>query len=107
MYVMFRTKLNIQNIILNSENEPFLSLRKTFALVESGGWDEARLHWLTTHGLLDHQQSNEYNLYGSVDRNTVRCIKNPVQLHKSKSVCSRQDCPTRERTIKNSNLAIE
>jgi hypothetical protein len=104
---MFRTESNIQNIILHSEKEPFQSLRKTFALVESDGWDEARLFWLINQGLLSRQQSNDHNVFGSVDRNALRFIKNPVQLYESKSVCSRQDCPTRERNTTNGDLALE
>lgn len=104
---MFRTESNIQNIISNSDKEPFLSLRKTFALVESDGWDEARLYWLTSHDLLTHQQSNKHNVYGSIDANVLRFVKNPVQLYKNTSVCSRQDCQTRERTIINSDFALE
>ena len=104
---MFRTESNIQNIILHAEKEPFQSLRKTFALVESNGWDEARLFWLTNQDLLSHQQSNNHNVYGSVDGNTLRFIKNPVQLYENKSVCSRQDCPTRERNITTGDLPLE
>ena len=104
---MFRTEPKIQSIFLNSEKEPFISLRKTFEFVESSGWDEARLFWLITHDLLTYHQSNEYNLHGSVDENVLRFIKNPVQLYKNKSTCSRQDCAARERTTKNTNLAIE
>jgi hypothetical protein len=104
---MFRTESNIQNIILNSGREPFLSLRKTFALVESDGWDEARLYWLATKGLLSRQQSSRLNVYGSVDGNVLRFIKNPLQLYEKKSVCSRQNCPTRERNIINGDLALE
>ncbi|CAF1459793.1 unnamed protein product [Adineta steineri] len=107
IYVTFRTESAIQNIILNSENEPFLSLRKTFALVESDGWDEARLYWLTTHNILIHQKSNKYNIYGSIDANVSCFIKNPVQLYKNMSVCSRQDCPKRERLATSSDLTIE
>ena len=81
---MFRTESNVQNIILNSRKEPFLSLRKTFTLVESDGWDEARLYWLDTQGLLSRQQSNNLNVYGSVDGNALRSIKNPVQFYEKK-----------------------
>ncbi len=104
---MFWTDPKIKSIILNSKCKPFLSPRKTFALVESDGWDEARLYWLITHDLLDNQQPNLHNAYGSVDGNTLRCIKNPVPLYKSKSICARQDCPTRERTMINTDLAVE
>jgi hypothetical protein len=107
IYAVLWTDSTIKNIILNSESEPFLSLRKTFELVESDGWDEARLYWLITHSLLGHQQSNIHNAYGSVDGNTLRCIKNPIQLYKSKSVCARQDCSTRERTIISCDVALE
>ncbi|CAF1551900.1 unnamed protein product [Adineta ricciae] len=106
IYVIFWTESSIKSVILNSETEPFLSLRKTFALVESNGWDEAKLYWLTSHSILTHQQSNQYNIYGSVDNNVLRFIKNPVQLYKNKSICSRQDCSTREST-ENVNLSLK
>jgi hypothetical protein len=104
---MFRTESNIQNIIFNSEKEPFLSLRKTFAYVESDGWDEARLYWLINQNLLTHQQSNVHDVYGSVDAHGLRFIKNPLQLYKTKTVCSRQDCPTRERSIVHADIPLE
>ena len=107
LYVMFRTESNIQNIILNSGREPFLSLRKTFVLVESDGWDEARLYRLATQSLISRQQSNNLNVYGSVDGNGLRFIKNRGQLYEGKSVCSRQNCPTRERNIISADLALE
>jgi hypothetical protein len=41
IYVMFRLEPIVTNIILNSENEPYQSLRQAFSLVESDAWDEA------------------------------------------------------------------
>ncbi|CAF2901918.1 unnamed protein product [Rotaria sp. Silwood2] len=107
MYVMFLTEPMINNIILNSNKEPFLSLRKTLLLVESDGWDEARLHWLTTHNLLTHRQTIEHNAYGSVDGNSLRFIKNPAQLYRTNYICSRQNCPTRERISTSADLSLE
>jgi hypothetical protein len=107
IYVIFSTESVADDIILNSPNEPFLSLRKTLSLVESVGWDEARLYWLISNGILDNQSHNDPNAYGSVDRNFLRFIKNPAQLHQHRSICSRLDCPIRERTIKSADIGLE
>ena len=107
IYVIFLTEPVANDIILNSINEPFLSLRKTFSFVDSDGWDEARLFWLISNGILGHQSYNDHNAYGSVDGNFLRFIKNPAQLHQHRSICSRWDCPTRERTIKSADIGLE
>ncbi|CAF3100169.1 unnamed protein product, partial [Rotaria sp. Silwood2] len=76
-------------------------------ILESDGWDEARLHWLTTHNLLTHRQTIEHNAYGSVDGNSLRFIKNPAQLYRTNYICSRQNCPTRERISTSADLSLE
>ncbi|CAF1374300.1 unnamed protein product [Didymodactylos carnosus] len=73
---------------------------------ESDGWDEARLYWLTTHNVLNHQQSNEYNIYRSIDGNLLRFIKYPFQLYQTRGTCTRQDCPKRERTATSTELIL-
>ncbi|CAF4043759.1 unnamed protein product [Rotaria sp. Silwood2] len=107
LYFIFRTERSIRDIILNTPNEPFSSLRETFVLVESDGWDQARLHWLTTHGLLNHEGANTNDIYGSLDTNAIRFIKNPLQLHQAKGFCARHTCPQRERTIKTTDIGVE
>ena len=107
LYVIFHTETTTRNVVLNSDEEPFRSLRRAFAFVETDGWDEARLHWLTSHNLLPYHPSNEYDMYGSIDANVLNFIKNPMQLYKTSSLCSRLDCPVRERTTINTNLALE
>ena len=104
---IFSTESIVNDIILNCPNEPFLSLRKTLSLAESDGWDEARLYWLISNGIPNQQSYNDHNAYGSVDGNFLRSINNPAQLHQHRSICSRLDCPTRERTIKSADIGIE
>jgi hypothetical protein len=106
IHVIFSTESIVNDIILNSLNQPFLSLRKTLSLAESDGWDVARLYWLISNGVLDHQSYNDHNAYGSVDGNFLRFIKNPAQLRQHRSICSRWDCPTRERTIKSADIGV-
>ncbi|CAF2402731.1 unnamed protein product [Rotaria sp. Silwood2] len=107
LYFIFRTEPSINEIILNSENEPFSSLRETFLLVESDGWDQARLQWLISHGLLNRKGVNTNDIYGSLDTNVIRFIKNPLQLHQAKTFCARHTCPQRERTIKTTDIGVE
>lgn len=104
---MFRTESNIKSVISKSDKEPFLSLRKTFELVDSEGWDEARLYWLMINGLLSPKQFNYYNSYGSVDGNALRFIKSYLQLYESRSICSQKDCPMRERKTTSTEIALE
>ena len=104
---MFSTESVANHIILNSPNEPFLSLRKTLSLAEADGWNEARLYWLISNGILDHQSHNDHTAYGSVDGNFLRFVKNPAHLHQNRSICSRQDCPTHERTISSADSGLD
>ena len=107
IYVIFSTESVANHIALNSPNELFLSLRKTLSLAESDGWNEARLYWLISNGILDHQSHSDHNAYGSVDGNFLRFVKNPAQLHQNRIIYSREDCPTHERTIRSADIDLE
>ena len=107
LYALFRTESNVRDIVLNSAQEPFLSLRDTFSLVDARGWDEAGLHWLTVHKRLPSQKSNNYNIYGAVDANVLNFIKNPIQLHRTKKNCARRNCSGFERLLTHSDIALE
>jgi hypothetical protein len=107
LYVLFRTESNVRDIVLSSAKEPFLSLRDTFSLIETKGWDETRLHWLTTHKLLPFQKSNNYNIYGAVDANVLNFIKNPIQLYQMKKNCARRNCSGFQRILTHSDVSLE
>jgi hypothetical protein len=101
------TESLVKNIILKSEREPYQSLRRTFSLVESDDWDEARLFWLITHEKVGRQATNSHNIFGSVDENLLRFIRRTGQYYQTKAICSRPNCPTRERTFRAADIAIE
>ena len=97
VYVSFPTESVPNDNILDSSTEPFLSLRKIFSLVKLNDWDDARLYWLISNAILNHQFYNDRNAYGFVDGDFLRFVKNPTQHYQSRSICSTQDFPTCER----------
>ena len=46
-------------------------------------------------------------MYGSVDANLLRFIKYSLQLYEVKSICTRQDCPKRERTVRTADVDVD
>ncbi|CAF4464362.1 unnamed protein product, partial [Didymodactylos carnosus] len=73
LYYAYVSYSNQFRALFDRETKPiYCNLRKTFQLVESDGWDTARLYWLNIHKRLNSPTANgnnQYNLFGTVDEN--------------------------------------
>jgi hypothetical protein len=91
--------------IYNSNSENFRSLfdpsvkvceqlRKTFDLVDTNGWDIARLYWISIHSTHpDRNDCNQYhNLFTTADNNVFQFVRE-LQKFVIKSTCISKDCP--------------
>ncbi|CAF1535171.1 unnamed protein product [Didymodactylos carnosus] len=95
--------------LFDRETKPIYSnLCKTFQLVESDGWDTARLYSLTIHKRLDSSTANgnnQYNLFDTVDENVFRYIRT-MQEYENPSECLCEDCLRRTRTLISTDIAL-
>lgn len=108
LYFTYRTNINIQQQITSKildEMEP------TFALVETEGWDAARIDWLKRHDQLQIVQSPGLNEvitsdnYGSLDER-VFCFIKELQRYSSSIKCTRPECEEKVRRVSNTELSI-
>jgi len=69
-------------------------LRKTFHLVETKGWDIARLYWVSIHSTHPDQNNitQHHDLYTAADNNVSQYYKQ-LQKHVIKSTCRSTDRP--------------
>ncbi|CAF0970624.1 unnamed protein product [Didymodactylos carnosus] len=106
LYVLYRTDLNIAEELINaSEKSPYGALYKTFHLVETQGWDAARINWLLTHNRLKTSDRQTKSMFGSLDED-VFCFIKGQQRHSSTIICSRPECKGRKRTVTSTELPM-
>lgn len=75
-------------------------LHKTFELVDSAGWDIARIYWISTHTTHPDRDSptQHHDLFTTADNNVWQYVRE-LQKYIVKSKCKSLDCvkPVRER----------
>jgi len=96
LYFLFQTDSIMHELIDKMSTEPYTSLRATFELVDSEGWDSARLYWLLVHKRLDPFSNSLQSMFGSMDQNVYQFIKG-LQRYSVSSLCSRLECPERKK----------
>ena len=69
-------------------------LRKTFDLVESKGWDLARMYWITANSIYANPKAGcaHIDLYGTADTNVFQYVRE-VQKYVIESTCTCKECP--------------
>ncbi|CAF4099576.1 unnamed protein product, partial [Adineta steineri] len=69
-------------------------LRKTFDLVESKGWDLARMYWITANSIYSNPKAGcaHIDLYGTADTNVFQYVRE-IQKHVIESTCTCSECP--------------
>ena len=80
--------------LFDSDIEVCDRLHKTFDLVESKGWDLARLYWITANSIYSNQKDayKHIDLYGTADTNVFQYVRE-IQKYVIKSTCTCTDCP--------------
>lgn len=87
-------------------------IKKTMGLVDTNGWNVARLYWLTAnHRLSDDSNTarstteKSYDLFGTVDTNAYQYLR-AMQMHVYSTECSSVDCPKQKQTKRNSDIVL-
>jgi hypothetical protein len=82
------------------------ALRKVFELVDSDGWDIARLHWLISHNLLNKMtRDGVFDIEDTIYENALQFVR-PMQMYNIKSECSCVMCPKRFQLNKSIDISL-
>lgn len=87
------------------ESSPYSTLVKTFNIVETEGWDAARIYWLINFNILKTNHGKSKDLYGSVDEVVCNFLK-ILQSYTTDIICSRSDCVQKQRKTTSAELCI-
>lgn len=87
------------------ELSPYTTLINTFNIAEKEGWDVARIYWLMECKILKTTDRLPKNMFGSVDELVFSFLKSQ-QRHSNEIICSRPDCPKKERKYASTELDI-
>lgn len=74
-------------------------------MVESEGWDAARIYCLLEFNIITRTDPAIINLFDNADEQVFHFIKNE-QRHSVKVVCTRSDCVEKERCLTATDLNI-
>ena len=95
-----------QNLFETDRLPIFTTLRRTFQLVDSDSWDNARLHWLVIHDLLKEKTSNgDYDIENALTEIVFRFVQT-IQLYAITSECSCIECPRHFRHMKSVAIVV-
>lgn len=105
MYFIYKTDLDLADIFDNAPaSSAYSTLAEVFRIVETEGWDTARLTWLHVNGLLKMFARQE-NLFGSLDTYVFRFIKEE-QRYSYETDCSRLQCKVKNDQSSSTELVI-
>jgi hypothetical protein len=105
-YYLYRMEITIEEAMSQApQGSPYALLRRTFQYVQANGWDTARIFWLLSNRILKPTDRKIKNLFGSLDTNVFRFIKQ-TQRYSRKATCARANCPHRERLLINTELCV-
>ena len=103
---MHRTDINIAAEFESApRTSSYSTLAETFRIVETDGWNIARLNWLLHFNLLKPTDRQPISLFGSVDEQ-VFCFLKDEQRYSYTCTCSRPDCVERERVYTTTELDL-
>ena len=105
-YFLYRMEITIEEAMSQAPQEsPYALLRKTFQYAEKEGWNVARVFWLLSNHILKTSDRKIKNLFGSLDENVFRYIKQN-QRYSRKATCARSNCSQKERILINTELCL-
>jgi hypothetical protein len=107
LYYVYKTASDIFRLLFDLNTTPcHINLRKTFQLVDSDGWDTARLHWLVSHKLLGQVNSDGmYDIKDTITANVFQFVE-PLQMYMIKTECLCIACPKPVRFKKNHDISL-
>ena len=107
LFYLYKTDEEVAEAIdVDDPKSPYSILRQTFQYVDTDGWDVARIYWLLTNKILKPSDRNMKNLFGSMDENVFRFVKEK-QRYARTVLCTREECRRKKRIIENTELFIE
>ena len=82
------------------------ALLKVFKLVDSHGWNTARLHWLISNNLLKKMNFDGiFDIEDTIYENALQFVR-PMQMYKIKSECSCVMCPKKFQENKSIDISL-
>jgi hypothetical protein len=98
---------NFRNLFDIDTHEICTFLRRTFQIIESKGWTDARLYWLTEKNLLRNKTKHgQYDLKNTMDEVVFKFLK-PMQTYPLKSKCTCSVCPKPIRNSSSVEIQLE
>jgi hypothetical protein len=79
-------------------------LKRTFDLVETQGWDIARIYWVSIH-TNNSDRTQHHDLFATADTNVFQYVRE-LQKYVMKSKCKSPDCPKPERVLHSVDIAM-
>jgi len=112
-YLIFKTASTlIKNLFSNGSDSIYSILNKTMQLVDTNGWDIARLYWLKTNNRLlantnaaSSTTTYRQDLFGMVDDNAYRYLR-AMQTYIYSTECTATDCPKRKQSRTGAEIAL-
>ncbi len=106
LYFIYRTDINIAVEFESAPNSSsYSTLVKIFRIVETEGWDAARIAWLLHFNLLKSTDRQPISLFGSPDAQVFSFVKDEQRFSYTCS-CTRPDCIQKERIFTSTELEI-
>jgi hypothetical protein len=113
-YLIFKTASTSMKNLFSRGSEPIYTiLNKTMQLVDTNGWNIARLHWLKVNHQLradndttDSTTSHYQDLFGTVDENVYQYLR-AMQNHSFATECTAEDCPQRKQNRRSADIVLK
>lgn len=80
-------------------------LAETFRIVDSEGWDQARIHWLLHFNIINPTRRRTVNLFGMLKESTLQFLCEQ-QRYSSSAICSREDCLNHRETFTSTEIDL-
>ena len=106
LYFIYKTDVAIAaELDYAPSTSAYSTLVQIFGIVDTEGWDAARISWALQFHILRSTDKQPKSLFGSVDERVFRFIKD-AQRHSKQITCERADCPRRQRNCTSTELDI-
>ena len=112
-HFIFKTASTLIINLFKSGKDPIYHIiNETMELVDTDGWDVARLYWLTsTHRLSGNAHrthstaSKSYNIFGTIDENVYQYLR-AMQMNVYSTEFTAVDCSKRQQSKKCAELTL-
>lgn len=106
LYFIQRKNIDIADEFrMAPSTSPYSVLSNTFRIVDTQGWNEARIHWLHHFNLIDTTRSRTICLFGKLEDIVINVLEEQ-QRYSSRTTCSKEDCPNKQQLHTNTKIDL-